>query len=520
MLEGLFERIGPHLGVDALFNYVSEEGGGSLRLAACFGVPGGLARSMERLELGQSVCGTAALERRSITATHIQQSADPKADFVRSLGFRCYTCNVIAVDDRLIGTLGFGSRTRDEFDADELEFLETVTHHVTLAYERLRLIGELQAGDRRKDEFLATLAHELRNPLAPIRMGLEILRIGGDDRATRGKMLGTMEGQVRHMVRLIDDLLDVSRISRGKLELRTTRVDLREVARTAVDAVRPMLLEAGHALTVELPGEPLPLEGDPVRLSQVLSNLLNNAVKYTPEGGRIALAAERQGSDVAVSVRDDGLGIPEEMLQRVFEMFTQVSRTLERSHGGLGIGLHLVERIVRMHGGSVEAKSEGAGRGSEFIVRLPAAELHDHGNNAPADDAMQPQLQNSRILVVDDHVDTALSLVRLLRARDNTVEVAHEGEGALRAAETFRPDIVLLDLGLPGIDGYEVAAQLRAREASGNRAMIIAISGYGQEDDRRRSAEVGIDHHLVKPVSFAQLETLLASSAPDEPRTS
>jgi two-component system CheB/CheR fusion protein len=204
----------------------------------------------------------------------------------------------------------------------------------------------------------------------------------------------------------------------------------------------------------------------------------------------------------------------------MFELFAQGPRSIARSEGGLGLGLTIARTLVELHGGTIAAKSEGEGNGAEFIVRLPAAELHDHGNNAPADDAMQPQLQNSRILVVDDHVDTALSLVRLLRARDNTVEVAHEGEGALRAAETFRPDIVLLDLGLPGIDGYEVAAQLRAREASGSRAMIIAISGYGQEEDRRRSAEVGIDHHLVKPVSFAQLETLLASSAADESRTS
>ncbi|HEX6986393.1 MAG TPA: ATP-binding protein, partial [Planctomycetaceae bacterium] len=430
MLRGLFARISPHLGVDAYFNYMVDENGDGLRLASCIGIPDETARAIERLEFGQAICGTAALERRPIVAARIQQSDDPKARLVRSLGLQAYACHVLMTDGRLIGTLSFASRTRDEFDPDELAFLETVTHYVTLAYERLRLIKELREADARKNVFLATLAHELRNPLAPIRMGLEVLRISRDDPEATEEMLATMEGQVRHMVRLIDDLLDVSRITRGKLELKKARVELKDVVKNAVEAVRPLCAEAGHDLTVSLPPDPLPLDGDPARLSQVFGNLLTNACKYTPDGGRIALEAERQGSDVVVAVRDTGIGIPPEMLSAVFEMFTQVDRTLERSQSGLGIGLHLVKRLVELHGGTVEARSGGPGAGSEFVVRLPlvvspaAAEADEPAG--PPNPAGRPR----RVLVADDNQDAANSLSTVLRVMGHEVRTAYDGEQA------------------------------------------------------------------------------------------
>jgi CheY-like chemotaxis protein len=300
----------------------------------------------------------------------------------------------------------------------------------------------------------------------------------------------------------------VSRITRGKLELRKQHVDLLAIVRTAVETSRPLIEAASHHLTITLPQQPLFVDGDPVRLAQVFSNLLNNAAKYTEPGGEIWLSAERQGSDVVVSVRDTGLGIPKEMLGKVFELFTQVDRTLEKAQGGLGIGLTLVRRLIEMHGGSIEARSQGSCKGSEFIVRLPVVLTGTVSDERTAEESTPSSRR--RILVVDDNRDSAISLGMMLQLMGNEVRTAHDGLEALRTAEVFGPDVVLLDIGLPKLNGYEVARRIRS-EAWGRDVLLIAVTGWGQEEDKRRSKEAGFNFHLVKPVEPAALEKLLSS---------
>jgi signal transduction histidine kinase len=374
----------------------------------------------------------------------------------------------------------------------------------------------LRESDRRKDEFLATLAHELRNPLAPIRTSLQLLKLssGGPDADIAREI---MDRQVTHMVRLIDDLLDLSRVNSGKVDLKKRPVGVREIVRSAVEASQPLIEDARHEFSVELPEEELSLEADPTRMSQVLSNLLNNAAKYTPEGGRIELVARRQDADVVIEVRDNGVGIPTEMLPKVFDLFTQVGKTLERSQGGLGIGLSLVRRLVELHGGTVAVRSEGLGRGSVFFVRLPLSEgavafAHLSTSAIPTSVAQEP----IRILVVDDNTDGARSLSRVLAFSGNTVRTAHDGIHALAIAREFLPEIVLLDIGMPGMNGYEVAKNLRGMPELA-QSMLVALTGWGSEDDRRKTREAGFDHHLTKPVEMSRLDLLLAGlKASDE----
>jgi PAS domain S-box-containing protein len=393
----------------------------------------------------------------------------------------------------------------------------------------------LRDADRRKDEFLATLAHELRNPLAPILNAVHILRLHGDDNPEHRWATDVMNRQVQQLSRLVDDLLDVSRISRGRIELRKERVDLQTVVARAVETSRPVIEARGHRLQVQLPPEPVPLEGDVVRLAQVLWNLLNNAAKYTEEGGRIWLTAKvvrrhtergtRNGAPsvarnggpdfVEIRVRDSGIGIPREMLGKVFDLFTQVERTLDRSQGGLGIGLTLVKRLTEMHGGTVEAHSDGPGLGSEFVVRLPLAPARPLLPRAGSDGepAGQPAPQGRRVLIVDDSRDSARSLATLLTLLGNEVRTAHDGRQALEVATAYCPEVVLLDIGLPGMSGYDVARALRARPELG-RPVLVAVTGYGSEEDRRLAEEAGFDRHLVKPVDLDALQQLLTVACP------
>jgi signal transduction histidine kinase len=380
--------------------------------------------------------------------------------------------------------------------------------------ELRRRAEQLAEMDRRKDEFLATLAHELRNPLAPLRNSLSILRMSGDSNPAAERVHEMMERQVNHMVRLVDDLLEVSRITRGKIELRRERVELAVVLRSAVETSRPLMEAARHQLAITVPPEPLTVDADPVRLSQVIANLLNNAAKYTEEGGQIWLTARREGGEAAVSVRDTGLGIPADMLHRVFDMFAQVDRTLKRSQGGLGIGLTLARTLVEMHGGRVEARSEGPGKGSEFTIRLPlaaedskAAEVRTRAGGA------QPAgLSQQRVLVVDDNRDAADSLGMLLKFLGADAHVVYDGPSALQALHIYRPAVVFLDIGMPGMDGHEVARHVRqVPEFRG--VLLIAMTGWGQEEDRRRSKAAGFDHHLVKPADADALQALLSSLA-------
>ncbi len=373
--------------------------------------------------------------------------------------------------------------------------------------ERERLVARLQEQDQRKDEFLATLAHELRNPLAPIRNGLQIMRLAHGDADAIERVRSMMERQLGQMVHLIDDLLDLSRISRGKIDLRKERIELAKVIQQAVETSRPAIEQADHELLIEVPPGPIYVNADVTRLAQVFSNLLNNAAKYTERGGRVRLAVQHLGTEAIISVRDNGIGIPAHMLPHVFEMFTQVDRNLERSQGGLGIGLSIVKRLVEMHGGSVNAKSDGHGMGSEFAVRLPVV-LSLVGDKLPDEAEPARPTVRRRILVVDDNRDSAKSLAMLLTIMGNETQTAHDGLEALDVAAAFRPDVTLLDIGLPKLNGYDVCRRLR-QEAWGKGMVLIALTGWGQEEDKRRSLAAGFDSHLVKPADPAALEKLL-----------
>jgi PAS domain S-box-containing protein len=371
--------------------------------------------------------------------------------------------------------------------------------------------ARLRDADRRKDEFLATLAHELRNPMAPIRNAVQVLRLRGSKEPEAEEVLDMMERQVEHMVRLVDDLLEVSRITLGKIELRRQRVELSQVVKSALESSRPALEEAGHRIDVVLPAEPVYLMGDPVRLSQILSNLLHNAGKYTEREGTIALRAHLKDGALVVSVRDNGVGIAPEMLPHVFEMFTQVDRSRGQSRGGLGIGLTLAQSLARMHGGTVEAASEGLGKGSEFRVRLPILEVGAAEETAARERRARAAPEGGlRILVTDDVADSADSMGMLLRLWGHDVSVAYGGEEALEAVERERPDVVLLDIDLPDIPGLEVARRIRSQEPARD-LHLVAMTGYGQREDRRRTQEAGFDAHLVKPVDPKELKKLLAS---------
>ena len=362
----------------------------------------------------------------------------------------------------------------------------------------------LREMDRRKDEFLAILAHELRNPLAPLRNAVEILRHAGVAPDGAAWARDVMTRQIAHMTRLVDDLIDVSRVTRGTIDLRRERTDVTTVVQRAIETSRPLIDATGLALDVALPDAPLALDGDPARLIQAISNLLNNAARYTPHGGHVRVAASAARGQVRIVVSDDGVGIAPDLLGRIFEMFTQGSAS--RGQGGLGIGLTLARSIVAMHGGSLEAASDGPGRGSTFTIELPLAA------GAPADTETVPPPPPSatvrRVLVVDDNVDAALSLEMLLRHLGHEVRVTHDGESALGTARVFQPDVVFLDIALPGMSGYDVARSLRDGARGATR--IVALTGYSQEDDVRRSREAGFDAHLVKPVDPDTLLRTLA----------
>ncbi len=368
---------------------------------------------------------------------------------------------------------------------------------------------ELLEVSRHKDEFLATLAHELRNPLAPIRNAVRCLDMDGVEEIDVKAATAIIDRQVSVMVRLIDDLLDVARLSRNQLDVRKERVELASVVNSAVESSRPLIQQCGHELSVSFPAEPLHLDADPIRLAQVFGNLLNNAAKYTKRGGHIWLTVGREGSDAVVSVRDDGIGVSSEMLSPIFEMFTQVDGSLERSQGGLGIGLTLVRRLVGMHDGSIDARSAGRDAGSEFIVRLPLFIESPDGSPIRRDEPTPTALSNCRILVVDDNKDSAATLGMLLRMKGNDIRSAHDGLEALEVAEAFRPEIVLLDIGLPKLNGYDVARRIR-QQPWGQGMTLVALTGWGQDEDRRLSQESGFNFHVVKPVELEALERLLA----------
>jgi two-component system CheB/CheR fusion protein len=430
---------------------------------------------------------------------------------------------IIGIGREVTGRRKDGSRfpldlAVSEFQLDQTRMFVGILRDISQrkrAEETLKLLyAEVKDADHRKDEFLAMLAHELRNPLAPIRSGLDLLEMDGVDAPTAAWARNMMKQQVQHLVRLVDDLLDVSRIMRGKVQVRKEPVTLADVVNRGVETARPLITAQGHQLSVDLPAEPVWIEADPVRMTQVVANLLNNAAKYNDKPGHVWVSAEARAGTAVIRVRDDGVGIEKDLLARVFDLFTQAERSVARSQGGLGIGLTLVRSLVEMHGGSVEARSEGLGHGSEFTVRLPALAA------APAPPAAAPPRESAssepgpqhRILVVDDNVAAAKILSEIAGRWHHDVRIAYTGESALEMAHTYLPNVILLDIGLPGISGYEVAQRLR-REPQFTHVVMVAVTGYGQEEDRRRSREAGFDHHLVKPVAPEVLHDLLSVPA-------
>jgi signal transduction histidine kinase len=366
----------------------------------------------------------------------------------------------------------------------------------------------LREADRSKDEFLAKLAHELRNPLAPIRGAVHLLQQQNNLPPDCQWAIDVIDRQMQHMTHLVDDLMDVSRISRNKLELRKERIDLSDAVKAAIETSRPLITQAGHKLSVDLPTQTLPLDADLTRLTQVFAALLNNAARHMNRNGRIWLTVQRLGSEVLVTVRDTGVGISAGVLPHVFDIFTQVNQSAAQSQGGLGIGLTLAKRLTELHGGTIEARSGGLGQGSEFIVRLPIA---FDAQATGADRDVPVSLMGLRVLVVDDHLDSGECLSRVMRRAGNDVRLACDGMEAIQSAAAFQPDVILLDIGLPRMNGYEAARHIR-RQTWGRQATLIAVTGWGQEGDRQKSKDAGFDHHLVKPVDAETLLELLANS--------
>ena len=468
------------------------------------------------VEANPSACALFGLSKEELLGRRVPDFAEPGFPFDQA--WQAFRGNGRSQGEfrlvRLDGTardVEFAA-TADVLPGRHVSVLRDVTERKRLEEEAQRHDKELVEADRRKDEFLAMLGHELRNPLAPIRNALQLVRLSHQEpRQEVRQAYDIIERQVENMVRLVDDLLDVGRITSGKIQLQMERIDLAIIVARAIEGARPLIDARRHTLEVNLPEAPVPVEADPVRLAQVLWNLLNNAAKYTPDGGRITLEVER-GEEAVVRIRDTGMGIAPEMLPRVFDLFTQMERTLDRAEGGLGLGLTLVRRLTEMHGGTVAATSAGEGQGSEFVVRLPV--LPDVAPTVrPAKPALAERrvapVSGRRILVVDDNRDSAESLAMLLRLFGNDVRTVQDGRLAVEMAAAYRPDVVLLDIGLPGLDGLEVCRRLRARTGEG-QPLIVAMTGYGQEEDRRRSEEAGFDAHMVKPLDLEALQELLS----------
>lgn len=437
-------------------------------------------------------------------------------NIIRGLGLRSYIVVPLAIQGRVLGAMSFvTAESGRRYDMEDLKFVEDLAQRAATAIENARLYHEARQADSRKDEFLATLAHELRNPLASMTLAMEVLRIKeiGQDRLDEARSI--IDRQLLHLVRLVDDLLDLSRITRDRLELRKTRVDLREVIQQAVEIAKPLAESKNHHLRVEVPDSPITVEADPTRLAQVFSNLLNNASKFTPVGGHVSLTVGCTAETVRLVVRDDGIGLTQEALPRIFDMFTQVDGTLEQTHGGLGIGLTLARRLVELHGGTISATSAGPGKGSEFTVELPLCLEHKSENTG--EDVMtieeKPLRKGLRVLVVDDNADSASMLSAMLEIEGHEAHVRYDGLAAVQAAETLEPDVVFMDIGLPGLNGFEAAERIRTNPANSGMT-LVAITGWGQDQDRQRSKDAGFNVHLVKPVPIKSLKELLADISP------
>lgn len=440
-------------------------------------------------------------------------TADDGANMFNQIGIKAIICCPLVKQGRLVAMMAVHQEQPRTWSADDVALVETVVDRCWAHIERVRSMEALREADRRKSEFLATLAHELRNPLAPIRNALELLRLSGDKPAMLERVRGTMERQVDQMVHLINDLLDIARISSGKMVLQIERVDMQSVIASAVETSLPLIEAGGHELALDLPDAAIWVDVDTVRLSQVLSNLLSNASKYTPQHGRIGIAARISGDAVVIEVADTGIGIAPHDLERVFDMFSQAPHSIGISKGGLGIGLSLVRRLVSLHGGNVSASSAGAGHGSTFTIRLPYMSAAPAGMPAAVAEpgGVTAHGVQLRILVADDNVDAADTLSLVLREKGHEVHVAYGGGDAVRMGTSIVPDLVFLDLGMPHIDGYEVARALRALPAL-DGVRLVALTGWGAQEDRARTSAAGFDAHLLKPAMPEALDAVLASA--------
>jgi PAS domain S-box-containing protein len=472
-------------------------------------------QAIERAPSGRGPCGTCFRERRRVVVENIE--TDPRfaayREVARWAGFRAvHSTPLITRSGDILGVLSTHFRQSRRPSNRETHLIELCARQAVDFIENARLYRQLWEADRRKDEFLATLAHELRNPLAPISNSLHLLRLTSELSPSAERVRQIMERQVGHMVRLVDDLLEISRVTRGKMELRKEPVELAAVIHSAVETSQPLIEVAGHQLAITVPHEPITLEADPLRLTQVISNLLNNAAKYTKQNGQIWLTARLEGDEAAVSVRDNGIGIAKEHLPRIFEMFSQITPSLDRMQGGLGIGLALARALVELHGGRIEAKSDGLGRGSEFIVRLPLAPATlfraERRTNLPQ--SVGTARPARRVVVVDDTRAAVYTLARLLETMGQHVRTANNAATALELVRNERPDLVISDLAMPNMNGYELAQRLRQDPALSG-LVLVALTGYGQESNRRQAKEAGFDYYLVKPVSLEALETMLDS---------
>jgi PAS domain S-box-containing protein len=516
LVNELCSRIMDHLECDVFVNYLADEPAGKLHLNACAGLPGEQVQELAELDFGVAICGAVACNRERILAEDVQSSADTRTALIRSLGLRAYACHPLIAQGKLIGTLSFGTRTRTKFSPDDVSLMQTVADQVSLAMQRVQAKAELEAAnarlvesDQRKNEFLAVLSHELRNPLAPIMHSLYLLDHVEPSSPRAERAMGVLKRQVEQLTRLVNDLLDVTRVSRNKIDLQLEWLDLGALVQHAVEDQRPLFERQGITLTLALPTAPLFVRADPTRSAQVVSNLLQNAAKFAGRDGvtEVSLAPDRARGYAELRVTDKGLGMTAETLAGLFQPFMQADKTLDRRQGGLGLGLSLVKGLVELHGGSITARSAGLGRGSEFVVRLPIGEPPTH----PASDASATATpREHRVLVIEDNVDAAESLRSALELGGHHVTTAKDGLEGLSAARMVRPDIVLCDIGLPGIDGYEIARAFHA-DAELRSIPIVALSGYAQPDDLRRAADAGFSHHLAKPADIERIEALLAA---------
>jgi len=506
VLRDLFQRVSAHLGVDTYLNYLVNRNSDTLELESCAGIPEEALPGIRRLRFGQGLCGTIAEKLEPLVVEDLQSSNDEKVAFMRGLGVQAYAGNPLLSGGRVLGTLCFARRGRPRFEEDEVQFIRLISRYVSLAMERAQVEQSLRDAARAKDEFLAMLSHELRNPLGAISSASLLLGSVGQGLPVIARVHQVISRQVDHLSRLVDDLLDIGRLTTGRIALNTQPVDLAQAAERFVASLRSAGRLDQHQ--VVLSTEAAWAEADPTRLEQIFANLIGNALKFTPKGGSITLCVRREGEDVVIEVEDTGIGIPEPLIGRVFDMFVQAAQSPDRAQGGLGIGLTLVRNLVEQHGGSVSVRSAGSGQGSAFAVRLPA--IAPAPRPAAAEAAPRP-IQVRRILIVEDNDDARETLRLALELAGHTVFDAANGAAGIELVARMAPDVALIDLGLPGLSGFEVAKAIRA-SAGPKPTTLIALTGYGLPEDRRRAEDAGFDLHLVKPVDFAKLLEVISEA--------